>query len=97
MFEARGEMCEARCALREARGARRDVRFAEAQGWLQPYDLHVSSRAIYRHSCDARLQLEAPGTGGAGIHDEARTRAFDERLVGVAVHDDVGSVSRQQS
>ena len=57
---------------------------------------HVNPAGVHGHSCDARLQLETPGPGGAGIHDEARARVFDERLMRVAEHDDVRSVSRQQ-
>src|SRR6187399_2768896 len=62
----------------------------------KPQDLDLYPGAVNCHPGYAWPQAEAPGARGAGVDDEPLAGALDERLVGVAEHDDVGSVSRQQ-
>ena len=51
---------------------------------------------VDRQPRDQRLQIEPSWTGRSRIDDQPAAVALDERLVRVAIHEDVGRVGRQE-
>ena len=62
----------------------------------KPHELHIGVAVVDRQACHGRLQIEPPGSGCARVHDQPPSLALDERLVRVAIHEDVGRVGRQE-
>src|SRR5688572_2777413 len=63
---------------------------------LKPNDPSVSAAALQRQDGDAGLQVEAAGAGSTRVHDQRAARALDQRLVRMAVDDDVGAVGGEK-
>src|SRR4029079_1916065 len=61
-----------------------------------PQDLDLDASLAHRHPGDAWLQVETARARGARVHDQPPAPLLNQWLVGVTVHDDVGSVSREQ-
>ena len=62
----------------------------------KPDELDRGEAMVDGQSSDRRLQVEAPRPGCAGVDDQPPDAVLDERLVGVAIHEDIGRVGRQE-
>src|SRR5262245_54368650 len=69
---------------------------AKTQTSRQGDDLDVGRSILDGQDCDARFEFESTRPRGAGVHDQPPAGvAKYERLMRVAVHKDVGRVSRE--
>jgi hypothetical protein len=68
----------------------------EEKKWQCASLIGLDASLAHRHPGDAWLQVETAGTRSARVHDQPLAHLLDQWLVGVTVHDDVGSVSREQ-
>src|SRR4051812_5805711 len=63
---------------------------------LEAYYLCRDVSVVHRQTCHAGFQVETPRPRGAGVQHEPVPCAFHERLVRVAVDNDIRFVAREQ-